>query len=341
MTIIQVIGSRPGAGKTCLIAALSLLLTESGQRVSYYKPFSANPANDPDPAFISQRFMQPDAAQPPNPQPLADGGLSPLLGQEINDAVGGLKETCDVVLVEGPDLINNDGLSSVLAGELASLLECPTLLMVQYSKEMDADRVSSFSQVLGDRLNGLIINGFPVHRRREIAGELVGALRDRGLLCWGAIPDDRAMLSVTVQQVSDHLAGRWIGDPVNTDAPVDRFLIGGNIMDSGPNYFGRHQNQAVITRAERPDIQMASLLGDTKCLVLTGGGEPIEYVRVEARNQEVPMISVEQDTLGTAESLSGLLEQANCRSVDKARRFARLMKEHLDLANLDSLDEGV
>ena len=38
-------------------------------------------------------------------------------------------------------------------------------------------------------------------------------------------------------------------------------------MDSGPSYFGRYQNQAVITRAERPDIQMASLMCDTKCLV--------------------------------------------------------------------------
>ena len=145
------------------------------------------------------------------------------------------------------------------------------------------------------------------------------------------------MLSVTVQQIADYLGGRWVQEPVNTDEHVEHFLIGGNIMDSGPNYFGRHRNQAVITRADRPDIQMASLVGDTKCLVLTGGTEPIEYIRVEALQHDVPLILVDQNTLSTAERLGGLLERPGPLSVQKVRRFNHLVQEHLQLEPLSSV----
>ena len=102
-------------------------------------------------------------------------------------------------------------------------------------------------------------------------------------------------------QIAEHLAG--IGpDPEDTSVLIERFLIGGNIMDSGATYFGRYANQAVITRAERPDIQLASLMEDTRCLVLTGTGEPIDYIKAEAMQRDVPLIRVERDTLPTVEA---------------------------------------
>ena len=101
-------------------------------------------------------------------------------------------------------------------------------------------------------------------------------------------------------------------------------------MDSGPSYFGRHSNQAVITRTERPDIQMASFSGDTKCLILTGGAMPTEYIRVEARKHQVPMLLLEGNTLSTAEALSGLIERSAPPTTQKAQRFTELVAQHLD-----------
>jgi BioD-like phosphotransacetylase family protein len=177
----------------------------------------------------------------------------------------------------------------------------------------------------------VVFNHCPVYRGRELAETVIAPLRESGIAVWGAIPEDRAMLSVTVQQVADHLRGSWVQEPANVDAPVDHFLIGGNIMDSGPNYFGRYANQGVITRAERPDIQLASLMRNTRCLVLTGGGEPSEYIRVEAAKRDVPLISVAGDTLSTAEALNGILDAAKANTPGKAERFAQLMELHLDL----------
>ena len=37
----------------------------------------------------------------------------------------------------------------------------------------------------------------------------------------------------TVRQIAETLGAHWVQEPVNLDAPVQQFLIGGNIMDSG------------------------------------------------------------------------------------------------------------
>ena len=137
------------------------------------------------------------------------------------------------------------------------------------------------------------------------------------------------MLAPTIQQVADHLEGRWLQEPADPAATLDRFLIGGNIMDSAPGYFGRHAAQAVITRAARPDIQMASFLGDTRCLILTGGDTPTEYIQVEARKHAVPLLLVNSNTLDTAETLGRLFDQPPIPTPEKLAPFAALLEQHL------------
>lgn len=337
MGVIQVVSNHPGAGKTCLIGALLLRLSQQGRKVAYYKPFSATPENDPDVAFIVSNLLTGDVPpQIPVPQPMRQPGeststISDQLAQQIRESLSALTAAADVVLVEGPEL--------ALATQPLPVLQAKAIMVVQYEKGLSTNDLSSLVQPFGNSLAGVVINSFPVHRKKQVKQGLLPALWDGGVPVLGAIPDDRAMLAVTVQQIADHLGGRWVQEPENTDSSVDRFLIGGNIMDSGPNYFGRFTNQAVITRAGRPDIQMASLMCDTKCLVLTGGAQPTEYVRVEASQRGVPLILVDTDTISTAESLNGLLEQANSYSMEKIRRFADLVQSHLDTEALGSVLE--
>jgi uncharacterized protein len=336
MGIIQFVSDRPGAGKTCLISALLTRLAEAGKRAGYYKPFSSSPEYDPDVFFISQHLLPGENVPQPRPAPRGTSSGPTLTGQ-LSNAVANLNATADTVLVEGPALVGADSQASPLASQLASLLDASVLLMVQYARGLDAAAVTSASEPFSDRLAGVVINSTAKHRRREIGLGLVEKLRSKGLPALGALPEDRAMLAVTVQQIAEHLGGQWVQEPVNTDTCVDRFLIGANIMDSGPTYFGRFPNQAVIIRAERPDLQMACLMCDTKCLILTGGTQPIEYVKVEAMHREVPLILVDSDTLSTAEALEGLLERASPYSLQKVRRFAQLVRQHLDTAALEAI----
>ena len=341
MAILQVIGSGPGVGKTSLISALALSLLEEGRRVGYYKPFSSSPDDDRYTSFVYETLL--DRAPPLNsPHPLpaphdGPGGALPAgTAEGIRAAIADISSDADVILVDGPDLPLIQALGPATGQGLAPEAGARTLLVSGYEAGMEAASIARMAEAFGETLAGVVINGFLRHRSREVTQGLVGELRSRGVPVLGAIPEERAMLSVTVRQIADYLGGRWLQGPEDTEAWVDRFLIGGNIMDSGPNYFGRYSNQAVITRAERPDIQLASLMCDTQCLVLTGGAEPTEYIKSEAFKKDVPIVLVSEDTLTTAESLGGLLSVANPHSRHKATHFAQCVRQHLDLDALQS-----
>jgi BioD-like phosphotransacetylase family protein len=343
MPVLHVIGDRPGVGKTCIIGALLSRLAQEGRPAAYWRPFSASPQADPDTAFFARYLPQADPGAPgaPLPQLLPRPGQTPALDHASAQAVAGslaaLQAAVSLVLVEGPDLAPEGGTPSPLAAELASRLEARVLLVFQYSPGLGAAQVAQAAAPLGGNLAGMVINGVTRHRRQQALG-LLAELRGQGLPALGAIPEDRAMLAVTVNQVADHLAGRFMDEADAEkigEAWVERFLIGGNIMDSGTLYFGRLPNQAVITRAVRPDIQLAALTPNTRCLVLTGGGDPPEYIQVEARQRSVPLILTPGDTQATAAALDGLLGRAGPHSPGKLARFRLLMEQHLDMSALE------
>lgn len=343
MGVLLVSAHLSGSGKTSLVAALLTQLLAEGRRVAYYKPFSTSPDNDPDISFISETILA-GTDGPPVPTPLAlprNGSNGPLLPEEqsqtIRQCLSEIQSTAGVVLIEGPDAVSPDGEPWSLPIDLTDLLACPALLIFPYANGLDFQTVLSAAESFSPGLSGLVINGVTSYRQRDVERGSLAQLRAAGATVFGAIPEDRVMLGVTVQQISEQLGGRWIQDPVNTDACIDRFLLGGNIMDAGHTYYGRYANQAVIVRAERPDIQMACLMEDTKCLVLTGGSEPSDYVKAEALERDVPLISVTGNTLDTAEALAGVLERATPYSRTKVERFGQLMRQNLDMEALSAV----
>ena len=323
MPVVIFAGNRPGSGQTTIIAGLLHLLKQAGQTPAYYKPFSPTPDSDPDAAFLSHYL---DANNPPTPHPHSSAtALDPQTAQEITAALTALDASSSIVLVE----------ASQHASQLTSHLNAngPTtraVLVAAYEKETTPSAVQPLAAPFGDSLLGVAFNHCPPYRQEQLNREVIAPLREQNMPVLGALTEDRPLLAVTVQQIADHLGGTWVQDPENADATVDRFLIGGNIMDSGPNYFGRYPNQAVITRAQRPDIQLASLMCETKCLVLTGGGQPTEYIRVEAANRGVPLISVNLDTLAAAEALQDVLGNATPHHLSKIHRAAQLVQERLE-----------
>jgi BioD-like phosphotransacetylase family protein len=293
-------------------------------------------------SFVSELLLAGPGGPPvPDPRRLPPNNEhgpalgTPLAGQ-IKSDVTQLEAAAGLVLVESPDLEQPGGGASPLPLELASLLDSRVVLLFRYTHDLNADAILTASRPFGDRLAGIVVNGVTAYRGRDINQTLAAEVRVRLVPFLGAIPEDRAILAVTVQQIADFLGGRWVQEPDETDASIERFLIGGNILDFGETYFGRYSNQAVITRSARPDIQMASMLAGARCLVLTGGAEPAEYVKAEALQREVPLILVEGNTLDTAEALAGLLQQANTHSTQKIQRFLHLLRSHLDLDALTS-----
>ena len=312
MAVIQIMGNQPGAGKTSLAAALLVTANTAGKQAAYYKPFADGRTTDADVAFMSELLQSLGGPAVPAPGNKSDSSDLSAAQAEISK----LEKEAGIVIIEGPD------------GAAPYALNSKVVLIHNHAQ---GDASGSISTA-GPDLAAVVINSVPIHHRDEVARSLAGQS-----VPVGVIPESRGMLTVTVGQLADHLGGQWVLDPVNADAPIERFMIGGNIMDEGPTYFGRYANQAVITRVERPDIQMACIGEKTSCLVLTGPGEPTEYIKSEALKRDVPLIQVRTNTMDTADALAGLLDKADARTAAKAAHFAGLLEKYLGAETLEQL----
>ncbi|MCH7712246.1 MAG: AAA family ATPase [Chloroflexi bacterium] len=341
MGTLQIFSQQPGAGKTTLAAALLVKLAQSDKHGAYYKPFSTG--DDPNLEFIQQVLLAPSHwPAPPPTQPLPpDSGQSSSLpeamGQSILSAVESLQQSTTGIILDGPDLETDSGLSPAAAARLAQMAGAKAIVLFRHSTGLTAAEMMQTVEPFGANLGGIIMTFVTKHRVEEAKNGVLAELRSSGIPVAGLIPESRILQSPTVRQMAETLGARWVQEPVNIDARVEQFLIGGNIMDSGPEYYGRYDNQAVIVRSQRPDIQLASLLAGTRCLVLTGGGDPTEYIKTEAMERDVPLMVVSSNTSDTVEALAPLAGQAHPRNLAKITEFARLLDRHLDVDSLLAL----
>ncbi len=324
MAILLVASHRPGAGKTAIAAGLATLIGQSGASVSVCKPLSPAGRTDPDAAYFARHFRGDVAVTASDDDAALDAAAN---------AVRSLTGISEHVVVEVANPAGGAGVASGLTAGLAERLSARVVAVFEYDAELSAVAVTSSVATLGEALAGVIINQVPRYRGQQARG-ILSEVAGAGVPVIAALPEDRPMLSLTMTQLAQELGGRWELEPSDGEDWVDRFLIGGNIMDSGEGYFGRFAHQAVITRAERPDIQLASLMQDTRCLVLTGGARPTEYIRVEAAKRDVPVLLVDGGTVATADAVGELLGAAAAHKVHKAERMAELLAGRVDLAGL-------
>lgn len=326
MSVLLVASHGPGAGKTSVAAGLATLIARNGASVSVCKPLSPAGRADPDAVYFARNFRGGVAVASRDDPASLDAAAS---------AASSLAGISEHTLVEVANPVTGSGIASAITTGLAERLSARVIAVFGYDAALSAVSVSSSVAPLGGSIAGVIINQTPRYRSTA-AGNLLEELAAVGIPSVASLPEDRPMLSLTMNQLEQQLGGRWELEPTDGDEWVDRFLIGGNIMDSGAGYFGRYPRQAVITRAERPDIQMASLMQDTRCLVLTGGSRPTEYIRVEASKRDVPVLLVDTGTVTTADAVGNLLGAVVPHHAHKADRMADLLAERFDIARLTS-----
>ena len=298
MPTFIIAGSPAASGKTSLAYALLSRLRDAGRTAAYCKPFSATPGDDADHAFASGALAHAlGIAVGPAPGPLSANVA------DAAAAIAELQRQHETVIAEAAD--------GSPAAELADAADARVLEVHAYPPG-NAGR-------WGNRLAGLVVNAVPAYKQETAQAAAPDAV---------VIPESRVMLAPTVAQIAAHLGASWTLEPVNADALVERYLIGGNIMDHGPTYFGRYANQAVIARAQRPDILMAGMVPQTRCLLLTGPGQPSEYVKAEARERDIPLLQVSTSTIDTADALDHLIDAATPHSLAKTRHYATLLAKH-------------
>ena len=324
MPSLHVISLDRGEGRTTLAAGLTAVLASRGVTASYFKPVAIDdgiPDADADAAFTGAKAA---------PVSVSADDLTEGLGQHA-DAVGkALKQAGADLIIEG---LPAGGRLATAAAELAGIVDAPVVAVVTYRRYIDLDAVAALKSTFGERLLGVVFNAVPPTSERTAREEAAPALAAKGVEVLGYIPEDRRLLSFSVQDYADALEGEVLNAGERTGELVEHVLVGAMIVDASGPYYDRYDNKALVTRTDRPDLQWNAINERTRCLILTGGGSPIAYVRDKAQSFEVPLVVVPNPTPETIDGIAAF-GAPRFHYAQKLERAAELIEHHLDLGKL-------
>ena len=101
-------------------------------------------------------------------------------------------------------------------------------------------------------------------------------------------------------------------------------------VNAALKYFRKRRNMAVVTGGDRVEIQLAALESSTQCLILTGQLPPPPFILTKAEDLEIPILSVDLDTLTTVEIVDRTFGQVRLHEPIKVQCIRELMNTHFD-----------
>lgn len=335
------------SGKSAVILGIAFQLQERGVPIAYGKPLgtclSEHPEDtvDEDVRFLGSTLDLPterirntlitlDPATVQNQLALGSTfDASGSLANYLNPIPG-----ADLTLLEGPGTLEEGILFNLSLPQLADFLDAPVVLVARYHTPLIVDSLVSAKQRLGDRLLGVVINDAPEIAADEIESVVKPYLAKHQIAVLGVLPQTPLMRSITVGELVNRLHAEVLCCQDRLDLMVESLTIGAMNVNSALKYFRKATNMAVVTGGDRTDIQLAALETSTQCLILTGHLPPSPQVLSRAADLEIPMLSVDLDTLTTVEIIDQTFGQVRFHEPVKVECLRHLMDNHFDVTDL-------
>jgi len=339
MAALYITSMSEAAGKSTLSAGLGSKFQSKGSKVGYFKPVcGAAEGTDRDVEFMKQYLALEESLESLRPvsssvEELAatvDEKDSPWL-KKIEEAWSKVSPGKDVVILEGMGGFEAGSDSARIEGRIVAALKTRSVLIIPYEADLDVDRIVAAAKMLAENLLGVVVNAVPESKMKSVKGEKVPSLEQSGIKVLGVLPEDRTLLGVTVGRLAEHVGGSILNSQDRSNELVESLMVGAMSVDSALSYLSLKDNKAVITRGDRPDIQLAALETSTRCLVLTGNIDPAPGILSRATELNVPIVMVEKDTAGTMEALEEVFEKAAFFDEKKMERLDSILEKHLDM----------
>ena len=187
---------------------------------------------------------------------------------------------------------------------------------------------------LGKYFAGAVLNAVNPEDLDNIKKSIIPSLKELGIEIFGVMPKSPLLRSVTVGELIRRLDAKVICCAEKNQLLVETLSIGAMGVNSAMEFFRRRRNMAVVTGADRTDIQLAALEASTQCLILTGMGEPLSQLIHRAEELEVPILKVDKDTLSTVEIIEQAFGHVRLHEEIKASYAIQLVKENVNLETI-------
>jgi len=343
------------SGKSATILGIANQLQSRGIDFGYGKPIgtclSESPTDDleEDLRFIRQCLsLPPERVQRALLLLDADTIHKRLLQEDRTDYYRSLVESppipdAELVLLEGPGTLEEGSLFDLSLPQLAEAVNASVLIVARYHSVLLVDTILSAQKHLGDRLMGVAINDIPSDRLDTVQTIVQPFLEDRGIPVLGLLPSSALLRSISVGEIVQKLKAQVLSCRDRTDLLVEGIQIGAMGVNLAVQYFNQAHNSAIVTGGDRADIQLAALETSAHCLILTGNLAPSPMVLARAEEVEIPILSVDLDTLETVEILDRAFGQVRLHEAGKIDYVRQMMDEHFNcdlLMELLGLERG-
>ena len=347
MVSLYVVSTESFSGKTSLCHGISARLKRDGLRVGYFKPLVLfgrrieRQSISEDVSFMRQPLGLTESDEVLAPVVLDAAAMESAAAGKPNDyarridrAFAEVSRNKDVIVVEGAATLV-DGISLGLPPQsIAERLGAHVLAVCKYNNDLLADGLLAAQSQFGQRLIGAVINQVPAPRLEFVEQAIVPFLTRRGVPIFAALPQERLLLSVTINEIAEMLDGEILNSPERGEDLAENFMVGAMSADSALSYFRRKPNKVVITGGDRADIELAALETSTCGLVLTGNLRPNPIILGRAEELGVPLILVKQDTQSAVEIIQQFAGKLRLHQPRKVERFEQLLNARFDFARL-------
>jgi len=218
--------------------------------------------------------------------------------------------------------------------QLAESLDAKVLIVNLWEDCKSVDALLDAKKQLGEKLAGVVLNGVLPQEVKKVKNEIIPSLKDLDIEVFGVMPKSPLLRSVTVGELVRRLDAQVICCPEKDQLLVETLSIGAMGVNSAMEFFRRRRNMAVVTGADRTDIQLAALEASTQCLILTGLGDPLSQLIHRAEELEVPILKVELDTLSSVEIIEQAFGHVRIHESIKASYAIQLVQEHVNLKRI-------
>lgn len=335
------------SGKSTTVMGLSHQLQVSGLDIAYGKPLgsclsqSDGALIEEDVQFIANNLNLPKNRLAPTMLVLNEATVQQRLkGEDKTDYQRSLADQYtqvplgDLVLLEGPGNLEEGSLFDLSLLEVATVLDATVLLVTRYKSLLSLESLLSAKQRLGGRLIGTLINDVPAEEFATVNTAMRQFLEKQGIPVLGILPKNHLLRSVSVGELVKQLKADVLCRDDRLDLMVESLAIGAMNVNAAVKYFRKRRNMAVVTGGDRVEIQQAALETSTSCLILTGYLPPPNFIKTRAEELEIPILSVDLDTLNTVEIINRAFGKVRMHEPIKVQCIRQLMAEHFDIKRL-------
>jgi len=329
MSVLAIISDSNGSGKTATASALKLQLEKAGAGLNLIKLSSTSETSTVEDEIYSSlqtKYKGPTSIE--------------INSEEINKTdIENLKSIVKEAAAQNNALAIEitSSLSDDIMQTIINELDANVLIVSTHTSDMPNLSLRKLTTTYNDKIIGIIINKQLRYRKTELEETVLPQLKQHGVACLGMIPEDKSLMAISLLDVAKHLEAKLVTDTEPEDKLIDYFLVGGMGLDPGKSYFATRNRKAAVIRGDRPDLQMASLETEPECLILTNGIEPIEYVKYEAEEKDIPVYVVEKSTQEIMADLNDIQSTVNFNHTQKIGFFADSFSKYVNIEPISKI----